>query len=505
LNATTRTTAQETIRRDAARLMGTFSPIVVSNRAPVEPMPDGTLRPGSGGLVTALTSLAEATRAPWVAAARTPLERAYARSGEPIEAGTDPHSTFPVFFAPTTAQAYALHYGVISNPLLWSAHHFLWNIAIEPIIDQSVYRAWSRGYVRVNDAIAEHAVAVASAAANRPLFLVQDYQLYLAPAAIRKAMPDAVMQHFIHVPWPPPRYMKVLPASIREPIFDGLLANDIVGLQTNADVYNFLRCCTELMGLRVDAADGVVFYRGRLVWIRSYPVSTDVEAMRLQGESEAVRRVEAEVDRWRTEKLIVRVDRTDPSKNLIRGFLAFERLLEDHPEHHGRVTFWAYLQPSRQDVGMYRDYLRDARLATERINARFRSGGWEPIRLELGEDMDRALAAYKSYDVLLVNPILDGMNLVAKEGLIVNQRSGVLVLSESAGAHEELGLHVLSINAFDVEMTARALHSALEMSPGERDTRMKATRQIVAANDIARWVRLQLEDIRSLRPAVRIG
>lgn len=468
-------------------------------------MPDGQLRPGSGGLVTALTSLAEATRAPWVAVARTPVERAYAKAGKPLEVGADPERTFSVFFAPTSAQEYRMHYAVISNPLLWSAHHFLWNIAVEPVVDQEIHRAWSKGYVRVNASIAQRAIGVARALPRRPLFLTQDYQLYLAPAMIRHAMPDAVMQHFIHVPWPAPRYMKVLPSSMREPIFRGLLANDIVGLQTSVDVDNFLRCCAELMGLRVDADDGVVLYRGRLVWVRSYPVSTDVEAMRQLGESRAVRQIEAEIERWRPEKLIVRVDRTDPSKNLVRGFLAFERLLEDHPEHHGRVVFWAFLQPSRQDVGVYREYLRDVRRTTDRINERFGTGDWEPTRLELGEDIDRAVAAYRSYDVLLVNPILDGMNLVAKEGLIVNRRSGVLVLSESAGAHEELGMHVLSINAFDVEMTARALHTALQMDPAERDARSKATQRIVAANDIARWVRLQLEDMRSLRPALGMG
>ena len=505
LKVTARTPALRAIGREAARLLGTFSPVVVSNRAPVEPMPDGHLRPGAGGLVTALTTLAEATRAPWVAAARTPLERVHARSGNPIEVGADSESTFPVFFAPTSAEGYRMHYAVISNPLLWSAHHYLWNIATEPIVDQAIHRAWSKGYVRVNAAIAQRALEVARSLPRRPLFLTQDYQLYLAPAVIRKAMPDAVMQHFIHVPWPAPRYMKVLPASMREPILDGLLANDIVGLQTSLDVDNFLSCCAELMGLRVEAADGVVLYRGRLVWVRAYPISTDVDAMKELGDSQGVRQIEAEIDRWRPEKLIVRVDRTDPSKNLIRGFLAFERLLEDHPEHHGRVVFWAFLQPSRQDVGVYRKYLRQVHAVTDRINDRFRAGAWKPIRLELGEDMDRAAAAYRSYDVLLVNPILDGMNLVAKEGLVVNQRSGVLVLSESAGAHQELGMHVLSINAFDVEMTARALHTALVMSHVERDRKSKATQQIVAANDIARWVRLQLEDIRSLPPALGMG
>lgn len=495
-----RTPALQAIGREAARLLGQFSPIILSNRAPVEPMPDGQLKPGAGGLVTALTSLADATKASWVSAARTPIERAYAKSGQPIDSSAQSDRAFPIFFADTRAEAYRLHYAVISNPLLWFAHHYLWNIAMEPVVDQSVHRAWSEGYRRVNAAIAQRALTIGRQQPHRPLFLTQDYQLYLAPELIRSALPDAVMQHFVHVPWPEPRYLKVLPASMREPILHGLLANDIIGLQTSLDVDNFLRCCAELMGLRVDDAGGVVLHRERLVWVRAYPVSIDVDAMRQLGDSPRVRQLEAEVAGWRPEKLIVRVDRTDPSKNLLRGFLAYERLLEDHPEHRGRVVFWAFLQPSRLDIGFYEEYLRRVRAAVDRINSRFRSGAWEPTRLELGEDMERAVAAFKSYDVLLVNPILDGMNLVAKEGPVVNQRAGVLVLSESAGAHEELGVHALSINAFDVEVTARALHRALQMSPAERDTRSKAIAQIVTTNDVARWVRHQLEDIRSVAP-----
>src|SRR5438477_9590235 len=393
-----------------------------------------------------------------------------------------------------------LHYAVISNPLLWFAHHYLWNIAIEPVVDQSIYKAWFDGYRVINAAIAERALSISRQLPRRPLFLTQDYQLYLAPEHSRSALPDAAMQHFIHVPWPEPRYMKVLPAAMREGIFRGLLANDIIGLQTSLDVHNFLRCCVELMGLRIAEAEGAVLYGGRLVWIRAYPVSIDVDAMRQLGESPRVLELEAEIAAWRTEKLIVRVDRTDPSKNLIRGFLAYERLLEDHPEYHGRVVLWAFLQPSRLDVEAYRHYLDGVQATVHRINARFRSDTWEPTRLELGEDMDRAVAAYRSYDVLLVNPILDGMNLVAKEGPVVNQRSGVLILSESAGAHEELGAHVLSINPFDVEITARAIHRALQMSPAERAERSNAINQIVATNDVARWIRHQLEDIRSVIP-----
>jgi trehalose 6-phosphate synthase len=379
----------------------------------------------------------------------------------------------------------------------------LWNIATEPVVDRDIHRAWAEGYCVVNAAIAETAISVARALQRRPLFLTQDYQLYLTPGLIRSALPEAVLQHFIHVPWPEPRYLKVLPAAMRDPILKGLLANDIIGLQTSLDVQNFLHCCVELLGLRIAEAEGAVLYNGRLVWVRAYPVSIDVDAMKLLCDEPRVREVEAEVASWRPDKLIVRVDRTDPAKNLIRGFLAYERLLEDHPEYHGRIGLWAFLQPSRQDVEAYRQYLEQVRSTVDRINTRFGTERWLPTRLDLGEDIHRAVAAYKSYDVLLVNPILDGMNLVAKEGPVINERAGVLVLSESAGAYEELGASALTVNPFDVEVTARALHRALEMAPSERSERASTIKQIVATNDVARWVRHQLEDIRAVAPPMR--
>src|SRR5262249_15941255 len=150
----------------------------------------------------------------------------------------------------------------------------------EPSVDRATYRAWFDGYWEVNASVADRAVEVARRLPRRPLFLTQDYQLYLAPERIRAALPDAVMQHFVHVPSPDPRYLKVLPAAMREPSFRGLLANAIVGLQTSLDVHNFLRCCVELMGLRVVEPESVVLYGGRLVWVRAYPVSIDVHALR---------------------------------------------------------------------------------------------------------------------------------------------------------------------------------------------------------------------------------
>ncbi|HYS27870.1 MAG TPA: trehalose-6-phosphate synthase, partial [Candidatus Limnocylindria bacterium] len=168
------------------------------------------------------------------------------------------------------------------------------------------------------------------------------------------------------------------------------------------------------------------------------------------------------------------------------------------PEWRGEVGFWALLQKTRQNVPEYREYARQVQQAVRVVNERHGTPTWQPIRLELRDDMPRAIAGYKQFDVLLVNAIYDGMNLVAKEGITVNRRGGVLVLSENAGAHEELGQWAITINPFDVDGTAEALHRALLMDGVERHARAEKMRGVVEQNDIARWISAQLQDLRDL-------
>jgi trehalose 6-phosphate synthase len=444
-----------------------------------------------------MLTVAEATGAPWVACARTPTERQRA-AGPGTLAVEGRRGGFEIHYAAPDAEMYRRYYSVIANPLLWFLQHYLWGLAFEPIIDDGIWKAWQSGYLATNELMAGRAVAVARHAPKQPLFLTQDYQLYLAPRRIRELLPEATLQQFIHIPWPTPNYWKVLPKSMREAIVSGLLANDIVGFQSSLDVRNFLMSCEELMGLRVDHRERAVLYEGRVSWIRSYPISVDVPAIEALARSAAVQRELADVRRDRPEKLIVRVDRTDPSKNIVRGFLAYELLLREHPELHRRVRFHAFLQPSRQDIDVYRTYRDTIERTARRINQRFRQAGWEPVRLEMAENLRRAVALYRDYDVLLVNPIYDGMNLVAKEGPIVNERDGVLVLSENAGAYEELGEAVVAINPFDVGGTADALHLALTAPRELRQGWIDALRQQVRSNDIWRWLSLQLRDLRDL-------
>lgn len=456
------------------------------------------MRRGAGGVVTALLSLAEVTSAEWVACARTDAERKLAAGvpgGVKIRLA---RNTGRVHYANPTREEYDMYYSVIANPVLWFIQHYLWDLGNEPIIDERIHQAWTDGYAAVNRRMAAKVVEVARAAPHPALVLLQDYQLYLVPRLVREALRDVLIQHFIHVPWPTPQYWKVLPKHMRDAILEGLLGCDIVGFQSSLDVRNFLLTCEENLGLQVDERERAVVTSGRVVYARHYPISVDVNATLRLAASRGVRRQELDIAQWRPPRLIVRIDRTDPSKNIVRGFIAYEKLLRYHPELRGQVQFWAFLQPSRQDVSVYVRYLRHIRQAAARLNSDLGTPEWQPIRLEIAESERKAVAALKNFDVLLVNPVYDGLNLVAKEGALVNQKDGVIVLSENAGAHEELRGSVLSINPFDVEATASALYSALMMPAEERHAMNERARDVVRTNDIARWISNQVQDLRDL-------
>ncbi|MFN2569073.1 MAG: trehalose-6-phosphate synthase [Candidatus Dormibacteria bacterium] len=492
------------------RLLRNLQPILVTNRAPLSLQPADPTRgtgerlvKGSGGLVTAMSSLAAATKAVWVANVRNDEDRILAgrdASGGSTELEAEDGTQYHVAFVDPGKEPYHLFYSVISNPLLWFIQHYLWDLAREPVVDAATEHAWREGYERVNALLAERVVEVANNSDRPPLVLVQDYQLYCLPRLVREALPKARIQQFIHIPWPTPQYWTILPKKIRDAILYGILGNDIVGFQTQRDVRNFLMTCEENLGLGVDFRERTVFFGGRAVWVRNYPISIDVKGLMEQAESEAVAAEEARIAAWRPRYLILRVDRTDLSKNIVRGFLAYERMLESHPELHREVQFWAYLQESRQDVDDYRAYLGSVLSVAARVNRRFSASGWNPIRVEIDDNFDRAIAGYRSFDVLLVNPIYDGMNLVAKEGLLCNQRNGVLVLSENAGSHEELGDLALTINPFDVDETAEALYLGIIMDERQKSARAERIRETVRNNDITRWLANQLQDLRELIP-----
>jgi trehalose 6-phosphate synthase len=480
------------VRMESARPL-----ILVSNRGPVEYTASDVKR-GSGGLVTALTGLASHRDAIWVASAMSEhdIEKSEEAGGRPFTVQAPQGGEYRVRFVASDPEAYDRFYNVFANPMLWFIQHYLWDLSNAPDIRRQEVEAFEFGYNVVNDDLAR-AVVEEIDGLPEPVVMVHDYHLYTLPALVRHARPDAFLHHFVHIPWTQSDAWRVLPGPIRDEIFNGLLANDIVGFHTRSYRRNFLQCCRDLMGYEVDFGEGIVWADGREVWVRAYPLPIDYAATLRVAERDRVAEFEAELLHRRRDHLILRVDRADLSKNVLRGFTAFDIFLEQHPEFAERVTFVAQLMPSRTDVPEYAEYLERIEALVAVVNHRHGTPDWMPIQLKLRDDLEEAVAAYKHYDVLLVNAMFDGMNLVAKEGPLVNERNGVSILSENTGAHEELGEFALSVNPFDVQELADSIHAALTMEADERERRARGLKQIVTRRDPGDWIDEQLADIRA--------
>jgi trehalose 6-phosphate synthase len=471
--------------------------VLVSNRGPVTFQDDGSIKRGTGGLVTALTGLASHRDAVWIASALTEGDAAKAREehGRPFSVRSPAGGEYQVRLVASDEVAYDRFYNVFANPMLWFIQHYLWDLSNAPDIRRNEIEAFEYGYNVVNEDLAL-AVIEEIGGTEHPVVMVHDYHLYTLPTLVRRARPDAFLHHFIHIPWTQSDAWRVLPNRIRDEIFAGLLANDIIGFHTASYRRNFLQCCRDLMDLDVDFRQGVVDFEGREVWVRNYPLPIDAKATAAVAASERTQEFERDLLRRRRDAIVLRVDRADLSKNVLRGFSAFDLFLEQHPEWAERVTFIAQLMPSRTDVPEYAEYLERIEALVAVVNHRHGTPDWMPIQLKLRDDLEEAVASYKHYDVLVVNAMFDGMNLVAKEGPLVNERSGVSVLSENTGAHEELGEFALSVNPFDIQEMADSLHAALTMDASERRRRHEGLRRIVTARDPGDWIDEQLADIR---------
>jgi trehalose 6-phosphate synthase len=478
--------------------------IIAANRGPVtfETAEDGSFsfQRGGGGLVTALTGLCRHTDATWIACAQTEADIVWREGSVPL---VDNGKAIQVQFLSPESLVYEGYYNVIANPLLWFLQHSMWDVPRAPVINRATWDAWEEGYVVVNRLFAE-AIARRVRATSRPtLVMLQDYHLYLTPRFLRDELrrrERPTTLHFIHIPWPGPEYWRILPPTMREAILEGLCAVDVLGFQTREDSLNFIRTCeSNLPGAYVKFQRGRVWYRNHATYVRDFPISLDVGALRELAASFEVAEYRSDIgDVVGNRQLIVRVDRSEPSKNIVRGFQAFEEMLELYPEHRGRVKFLAILVPSRLGVDEYQDYLDEIMAAAGRVNATYGDSEWEPVRLLVGENYPRAIAALQLSDVLLVNAIADGMNLVAKEGPLVNQRDGVLILSERAGARQQLESGATVISPCDVYATAEALHQALTMSAEERQERANRLRWLIERADITDWLCRQLETVLEL-------
>ncbi|MBB5811977.1 alpha,alpha-trehalose-phosphate synthase (UDP-forming) [Streptomyces collinus] len=460
-----------------ASTYGAARVLVASNRGPVSYTvgEDGSLdaKRGGGGLVSGLSAIGSDADALWVCSALSDGDREAVRRG----VGAD-----GVRMLDIPADVHADAYNGIANSVLWFVHHMLYQTPLEPVFDAEFRRQWA-SYEAYNRAFAE---ALAEEAAQGAAVVVQDYHLTLVPGMLRELRPDLRIGHFSHTPWAPPEYFRMLPDDVAGQVLRGMLGADRLGFLTERWAEAFTACAERFAGGLGGTRVGVHGLGADADFLRARSHEPDVE--------ERMAALRQEIGEGR--RTVVRVDRTELSKNIVRGLLAYRRLLETHAEWRERVVHVAFAYPSRQDLAVYRDYTAEVQRVADEINAEYGTPGWTPVVLHVKDDFARSLAAYRLADVALVNPIRDGMNLVAKEVPVVSDAGCALVLSREAGAHEELGEDAITVNPYDVTGTATALHEALSMRPEERAERSKRLAAAATALPPAQWFVDQLDALR---------
>ncbi|WP_030254581.1 alpha,alpha-trehalose-phosphate synthase (UDP-forming) [Streptomyces violens] len=481
--------------------------LVASNRGPVSYAlgEDGALtsRRGGGGLVSGLSAIGPDAGAVWVCAALGDGDREAARRAAAGDGLLDPGDTGgqSVRMLDIAPEVFAAAYNGVANSVLWFVHHLLYQTPLEPAFDAEFRRQWA-SYEAYNAAFAD---ALAEAAAPGAAVLVQDYHLTLVPGLLRERRPDLRIGHFSHTPWAPPDYFRLLPDDVAAEVLRGILGGDRAAFLTHRWAAAFAECCASVLGAEV-ARDGEaglrVTYEGRTTRLGVHGLGADADFLRERSRQPDVDERLADLreqigtgEDGAPRRTIVRVDRTELSKNIVRGLQAYRRLLTDRPEWRGRVVHIAFAYPSRQDLAVYRQYTEEVGRLAAKINDEFGTDGWLPVVLHVKDDFARSLAAYRLADVALVNPIRDGMNLVAKEVPVVSEAGCALVLSREAGACAELAEDALVVNPYDIGGTAEALHAALTMPLDERAERAKRLAAAATALPPAQWF---LDQLRTL-------
>jgi trehalose 6-phosphate synthase len=495
--------------------------LVASNRGPVSYQfgADGSLIPsrGGGGMIAGVTdglaALGPGASATWICAALSDADRAVARAGD-----TSDGNGIPVRMLDIPPDVFDRAYNRVANSTLWFLLHQLFNTPNQPRFGREFRRDWE-AYLAYNEAFADALTeeALTGEALTRGggglRVLIQDYHLCLAPRLLRDRLGgqpghpsgEAGIGHFCHTPWAPPDYYRMLPDDVGRALLDGILGADRAGFHAERWATAFLDCCAAVLGADVTRTGlagpgpgpvGQVTYRGHVTEVAVHPLGVDAAALRERARAGDVRAHVGALRRAAGDrKLIVRVDRTELSKNIVRGLAAYRELLATRPQWRGRVVHLAFAYPSRSALAEYRAYTDQVRELAGQISEEFRTADWDPLVLEVKDDYPRSLAACALADVLLVNPIRDGMNLVAQEGPVLSERGCALVLSREAGAAATLAADALLVNPYDVTETADALHRALEMPDAERQRRAAALAATAAADPPARWLGGQLASL----------
>ena len=473
---------RETLRQVVERVLGRQHFIVVSNREPYVHQLVGEevvcTRPVSG-VVTALEPVVRVCGGSWVAHA----------SGNADRDVVDEHGCVSV---PPQRPEYTLrrlwlskadeegYYYGFSNRALWPLCHIAYR---RPVFEAHDWEA----YARVNQQFAD---AVLQEARGRPaVVLIQDYHFALLPHLLRTASPQMLIAQFWHIPWPNRETFRVCPWG--EQILDGLLGNDLLGFHIRYHCGNFLESVATSIEALVDTESMAVTRGGHTTLVRPFPISLDMEEMTAQAlsESTAARVARLRHDLGLTQqRVLLGVDRIDYTKGIPERLRAFDRLLQNHPEHIGKLRFIQIAAPSRTRLQRYQTLAKEIEALVEEINWKHGQPRWSPIIYRKAQhSADEVLAFYRLADVCVASSLHDGMNLVAKEYIAARaDGDGVLVLSRFTGAARELE-QSLQINPYAVDDVATALHQALSMDEAERRARMAALRETVARNNIYRW------------------
>jgi len=477
--------------------------IVASNRGPVlfkrDEKGEIELIRGAGGIVGSMIPFLERTHGKWVSSAIGECDhymnnKYHHNVPVPLE---DPE--YYLRFVKTEEEVYNGFNGKFANPLLWFIHHSMWNPPYSPCADDELHHAWD-SYQYVNSKFAAAIVDEVNNCEKTPIVMLQDYHIYLTPSLIRKQHPDVLMSQFVHIPFPPPEIFQQLPDHMQIEILESILTNNVLGFHIPRYMNNFLETIKQILpDAYVDEVMGDILYNGHVCHVRTYPISVDIETLQMHAKDPNVIAKKAEVDGMIGDcKLIYRTDRTDLSKNIIRGFQAYDIFLEKNPEWREKVKFVATLMPSRQDIKIYREYTDKIQDIVNQINEKYAAGDWEPIKYICRGDYNLVVALLKRYDVLMVNPILDGMNIVAKEGSVVNENNGVLILSTGAGCYGELKEGAICVNPYDLRQTAESIDKALSMDDETKNQMMEKARAAIEMNDLNKWVSDQLMDIETV-------
>ncbi|WP_029391232.1 alpha,alpha-trehalose-phosphate synthase (UDP-forming) [Streptomyces xiaopingdaonensis] len=460
-----------------------------------------TVKRGGGGLVSGLSAIGSDADAIWVCAALSEGDREAARrSNGRLDTTDTAGQAVRMLQIPTDVFAGA--YNGIANSVLWFVHHMLYQTPLEPAFDSQFSQEWE-AYEIYNKTFAD---ALAAEAAQNAVVLVQDYHLSLVPALLREARPDLRIGHFSHTPWAPPDYFAMLPDAEAESLLRGILGADRAGFLTSRWAQAFADCCARVLGAKVSrhGDELQVDHEGGTTRLGVHALGADGEFLNERAHrsdvDERIGQLRAQIGEAQgvARRTVVRVDRTELSKNIVRGLYAFRRLLADRPEWRERVVHLAFAYPSRQDLAIYRDYTDEVARVAEEINSAFGRPDWTPVILHVQDDFPRSLAAYRIADVALVNPIRDGMNLVAKEVPVVSDEGCALVLSRESGAAAELADDSYMVNPFDVEGTARALADALKAPEAEKKSHTQRLAAAATALPPTDWFLGQLEALKRM-------